>query len=486
MNHVIIVMQENHSFDNYFGVLPYAPGSPYHPGPCDRNDHACVDGLTCSRAGAALACTNSNPDTGAPDVVSFHLRNYCPVPDLNHEWPGSHQEASFASPTRTLERSPNDGFVRVNDATEQIDTAEGPTEDETMGYYDQTDLPFYYALARTFAIGDRYFSSVLGPTFPNRAYALAATSFGHLTTAEIFPPPPSPGAPLGGYKPITGTIMDLLDENGVSWTNYFSDLPTTNIFRGADFRHALPIPAFFAATTNPLGCGLPAVSFVDPAFGFAGVENDEHPPSSIQNGQLFVSQVVRAVRSGACWQDSIVFISYDEHGGFYDHVAPPRAKQGGARNPDGIDPGLCADESNPPVSEEPGGGAQCDVSRVDAVALCPDFHPPGPYPPSCPNFDQLGFRVPFIAVSPFSRPHYVSHEVADHTSVLAFIEKRFLSADGEGDDEGEEEHGEGRVHLTARDRHASTLMDLFDFNRAPSLRSTVPELLLPAGCVAPP
>src|SRR5438105_14467283 len=146
VNHVIIVTQENHSFDNYFGVLPYAPGSPYHPGPCDRNDHACVDGLTCSRAGAALACTNSNPDTGAPDVVSFHLRNYCPVPDLNHEWPGSHQEASFASPTRTLERSPNDGFVRVNDATEQIDTAEGPTEDETMGYYDQTDLPFYYAL----------------------------------------------------------------------------------------------------------------------------------------------------------------------------------------------------------------------------------------------------------------------------------------------------------------------------------------------------
>src|SRR5262245_66043218 len=74
---------------------------------------------------------------------------------------------------------------------------------------------------------DRYFSSVIGPTFPNRAYELAATSFGHLTTAEIFPPP-------GGYKPITGTIMDLLDRRGVSWINFFSDLPTTAIFRAPD------------------------------------------------------------------------------------------------------------------------------------------------------------------------------------------------------------------------------------------------------------
>src|SRR5207237_125375 len=169
----------------------------------------------------------------------------------------------------------------------------------------------------------------------------------------------------------------------------------------------------------------------------------------IRGGQFFVSQIVRAVRSSACWQDSIVFITYDEHGGFYDHVAPPKAKQGGARNPDGIDPGLCADDSNPPVSEQPGAGAQSSVSPADAAALCPAFTPGGPYPSSCPNFDQLGFRVPFVAVSPFSIPHHVSHEIADHTSLLAFIEKRFLSLDG-GDDAG-------RPHLTSRDLHASTL-----------------------------
>src|SRR5262249_38449441 len=194
--------------------------------------------------------------------------------------------------------------------------------------------------------------------------------------------------------------------------NYFADLPTTAMFRGLDFSHALPITAFMVQAAAP-ACGLPAVSFVDPAFGTNALginptlfEDDEHPPSDIRNGQSFVSEIVRAVRLGACWRDSIVFITYDGHGGPYDHVSPPRARQGGAANPDGISPGQCADLSNPPASLLPGGGTQCFVSQIDAVSICPGFTPGGPYPASCPEFDQLGFRVPFIAVSPFSRPHY--------------------------------------------------------------------------------
>jgi phospholipase C len=493
VNHVIIVMQENHSFDNYFGVLPYVPGGPYHPGPCDPKDHACVDGLRCGRSPSGLACTNSNRDDDGSTVVSFHSRNYCPGPDLRHDWPGSHQEASFTAPALTRLSSPNDGFVLVNDgATPLVPPvvpdgigqhppdagAESPTDDDTMGYYDQADLPFYYGLAQSFAISDRYFSSVLGPTFPNRSYALAATSFGHLTTAEILPPFPPAVPPPGGYRPITGTIMDLLDRNGVSWTNYFADLPTTAMFRGLDFSHALPITAFRVQAAAPT-CGLPAVSFVDPAFGTNALgtnptllENDEHPPSDIRNGQFFVSEILRAVRRGACWRDSIVFITYDEHGGFYDHVSPPKARQGGARNPDGISPGQCADLSNPPASLQPGGGTQCFVSQIDAASICPGFTPAGPYPASCAEFDQLGFRVPFIAVSPFSRPHYVSHRKADHTSMLALIEERFLSPDDSEDDDE-------RPHLTARDRHAVTLEDLFDFRAAPSLNAEVPTAPMP-------
>ncbi len=475
VKHVIVLMQENHSFDSYFGALPYVAGGPYHAGPCARNDHACVDGLSCSRKGAELTCRNSNLDDDGSTVVSFHSRNYCPAPDLDHEWPGSHAEANFMNPALTRLSSPNDGFVRVNDASEQPDHGvETPTDDDTMGFYDQRDIPFYYELAKTFAISDRYFSSVLGPTLPNRAYALAATSFGHLTTAEIFPPP-------GGYKPITGTIMDLLDRRHVSWINFFSDLPTTAIFRPPDVPNTMqPVTQFFLkARPKPAPCQLPSVSFVDPGFGVAGVETDEHPPADIRLGQAFVSQIVATLRASSCWDDSVLFFTYDEHGGLYDHVAPPRARQGGARNPDGIDPGQCADASSPPASERPGGGQECVVSQFQAAAICPGFTPTGPYPAFCANFDQLGFRVPFVAVSPFSRPRYVSHEVADHTSMLAFIEKRFLSS-GDGEDEEEDEDGEGRLHLTRRDRHASTLEDLFDFDRAPSAKAKVPPPTVPA------
>ena len=109
------------------------------------------------------------------------------------------------------------------------------------------------------------------------------------------------------------------------------------------------------------------------------------------------------------------------------------------------------------------------MSRADAASICPGFTPSGPYPWFCPSFDQLGIRVPFIAVSPFARPHHVSHVVADHTSMLAFIEARFL----------------GGAHLTRRDASASTLEDLFDFDGAPSIGAPVPAALPPSpggGC----
>jgi phospholipase C len=493
VGHVVVVMQENHSFDNYFGVLPYVPGGPYHRGPCDRSDHACVDGLSCTGASGGLVCSNSSRDDDRSEVAVFHSGTYCPGPDLRHDWPGSHQEANYFLPFLTWLASPNDGFVLVNDGATPLvpplvpdgvgqhppdARAETPTDDDTMSYYDGGDLPFYYGLAQTFAIGDRYFSSVIGPTFPNRAYALAATSFGHVTTAEEIPPLPPVVAPPGGYRPITGTIMDLLDRGGVSWTNYFVDVPTTSIFRGLDLTHAAPATTFLAIAAAPT-CTLPAVSFVDPAFGSNALgtnpglfENDEHPPTDIRQGQFFVWQVIAALRASPCWRDTVVFLTWDEHGGFFDHVAPPRAPQGGRRTPDGIAPGQCADASALPASSQPGGGAQCTVSRLDAAALCPGFSPTGPYPWYCSSFDQLGFRVPLVAVSPFAKPGYASHEVADHTSLLAFIEKRFLP--GSGAD------GADRPHLTARDLHASTLEGLFDFDGAPSLDAVIPTAPAPA------
>jgi len=491
VKHIIVIMQENHSFDNYFGALAYAPESPYHPGQgsCSGDDHACVDGLTCTVNGdGTLSCANSNLEDSANLVFSFHDPKRCAVPDLDHSWLGTHQEANFLFPNNALRNPLQDGFVRINDATEQLDNGvESATEDETMGFYTQGDIPFYYFLASNFAINDRYFASVLGPTFPNRAYLVAATSFGHLTTSDTVPPP-------GGYKPITGTIFDLFDQNHVSWADYFQDVPQGGAFRPfsatAVDPHFLPLQLFMAQAAGVSGVPpLPEVSFVDPNFGFFSrlSENDEHPPTDIQRGQAKVSEIVSAIRNGPLWQDSVVFITYDEHGGYYDHASSPQAMQGGARTPDGIFPGQCADLSNPPASEQPGGGFECsfnffsktDTSVVDAGKLCPEFNanPTGSFPEDCAAFDQLGVRVPFMAVSPFSKSQYVSHSVGDHTSILAFIEKRFLTfPSGQNSQAG----NTITLHLTKRDQFAHPLEDLFDFDNSPSLNVPIKPVPPPA------
>ncbi len=477
VNHIIVLTQENHSFDNYFGVLAYALNSPYHSangGTCSGTDHLCLDGLNCVvQPDSTLSCTNQNLDDNNSTVTAFHEPSRCVAPDLDHSWLGTHEEVNFVKPNMTLMQKRNDGFVRVNDATEQVDNGvEGATEDQTIGYYNQDDLPFYYGLAENFAISDRHFASVLGPTIPNRFYLMAATSFGHLTTADAVPPP-------GGYKPITGTIFDLLSAAGVSWVDYFQDVPQAADFITPTAQHTLPLAVFLAQAAGADG-GLPAVSFIDPNFGTSGsaTENDEHPPTDIQRGQAFVSQVVNALRNGPFWKDSILFITYDEHGGFYDHAKPPKAPQGGALTPDGIAPGQCEDLSASPGSQAPGGGAECssnftsttDTTLADAEALCPALalNPTGPYPANCATFDQLGVRIPLIAVSPFAKPHYVSHAVGDHTSMLAMIEKRFLKS-----------RGSARQHLTARDEFARDLEDMFDFTNAPSLTTAVGQATPP-------
>src|SRR5262249_32368891 len=156
----------NHSFDNYFGVLAYAPGTPNHSasGSCASTDHKCIDGLSCTTNGSgSLTCSNSNLDDDGSTVIAFHANTRCLKPDLDHSCLGTHCEINFLNPNATLLHALSDGFVQVNDATEQIDNGENATEDQTISYYDQRDLPFYYGLAESFAISDRDFASTLGP-----------------------------------------------------------------------------------------------------------------------------------------------------------------------------------------------------------------------------------------------------------------------------------------------------------------------------------
>jgi phospholipase C len=460
VHHIILMMQENHSFDNYFGVLPFVANSPYHSAkgrrhhPCAEDDHTCVDGLSCKRKHGVVRCSNSNPSNERGRVRFFHETRLCTGPDLEHSWSGTHEEGNFRRPNALLTKYRSDGFVRVNAKSQ------GPTQavdHDTMGFYDDSDLPFYYGLAETFAISDRYFAAVLGPTFPNRSYFAAGTSFGHLTTDEIIT--------AGGYVPITGTIFDRMDAAGVTWTDYYSDLPYADIFKIAP-GHFKPLSAF---ATDAAAGTLPDVAYVDPSalvdqtINGHLYETDEHPPADIRAGEYFVSTIVTALRNSPSWKDSILFLTYDEHGGFYDHVSPPPADQGGALTPDGIAPGQCADASNPSASEQPGGGVNCTESAtIDAPGICPTFTRTGPYPASCATFNQLGIRLPLLAVSPFAKPHYVSHTVNSHTSFLALIEKRF-----------------SLPSLTARDAHANDLEDMFDFDTAPSASAAVGTAPLP-------
>jgi phospholipase C len=355
LQHLVIVMQENRSFDHYFGRLPAA-------------GHSDVDGLPPEA---------SNPDAQGNPVFAFHTSRYC-ITDVEHGWNGSHAE---------WDGGRNDGFVVAND----------PGGERAMGYMEESDLPFYYGLAKTFAMGDRFFCAVLAPTYPNRFYFLTGTSDGRIDNrGELF---------------TRTSIFDRLTDAGVSWKIYATDVP----FAALLGKSGLTIPDFYADAARGT---LPQVAWIDPAF----YHNDEHPPANPQRGQRFVADLYAALRASPNWPSAALIITYDENGGFYDHVPPPPACV-----PDDVAP-----ETGP--------------SDVQA------------------GFDRNGFRVPLIVASPYARPGYVSHEIYDHTSVLRFIETRFnLPA------------------LTARDANATPLTDLFDFTQ-PRLLDPPP---IPAAVIDP-
>jgi phospholipase C len=387
IEHIVVLMQENRSFDNYLGRLHFEAQPDSEPLP----DNA----------------ANPNPlNPPGPPISAFHSGQLCDVADLDHSWNGTH---------RAWNGGQMDGFTTVNQ--DPLD----PNGSRAMSYFTSDELPFYYRLYSTFAMGDRYFSSVMGPTFPNRYFLLAGTSFGHVRNTI-----PDISADRDAYAPPNGTIFEQLDNAGVSWKVYFSQIPFAAIFGYVrrHWRNLAPMGAFYLDAS--LG-RLPQVAFVDPIFlGGAVVEDDEHPPSNVQLGQRFVSDVITALFASPLWGSTALFLAYDEHGGYFDHVPPPPAVL-----PDNISPML-----------DPG-----DVSGA---------------------FDRYGIRVPVAVISPFSRPHFVSHVVNDHTSILKFIATRF-----------------NLPPLTERVAQANSMLEFFDFQQAAFMNP--PQLPLagidPAGYV---
>ncbi len=365
VDHIVVVMLENHSYDNILGTLGRGDGLP---------------------RGADGAPDATNPDGHGELVRSFHMPTPCQLHGKpSQTWNASHQQ---------YDRGRLQGFV---------ESASGPV---SMGYWTGADLPFTHSLASTFPIADRYFCSVLAQTFPNRRYLISGTSFG--LVADVLPH----GLPPGG------TIFDLLDAHDISWKNYFSSLPTAGVYVSLLARPSITsnlahVDRFYADCASG---SLPAFSIVDPNFG----TQSEEDPQDIQYGDVFLSSVVRAVMAGPKWSTTLLVWSYDEHGGYYDHVPPPPAAV-----PDAVPP---------------------DLAPGDA---------PG-------RFDRYGFRVPAGVVSPYARARYVSHVVFDHTSVLKLVETKW-----------------NLPPLTHRDAAADDLLDLVDFDGSPTFLHP-PALAQPA------
>ena len=269
IDHIVVLMQENHSFENYFGHL--------HPS-----------------AQRHLANPDPTALAGAP-IIAFHDPHTC-VPhglDLDHSWTGSH---------RQWDGGAMDGFTAAN-----VDPQD-PTGRRTMAYYTRADLPFYYGLAREFGIGARYFCSVLGPTYPNRMYLFAGTSFGHIQNDF-------PSSPTEFSQP---TILNLLDAHGITWREYVSDVPMFIFFAYVRDHPAnvVPIAQYFA---DAAAGTLPQVAFLDArGFGTLNQESDEHPPANVQVGEEFGAGVVAALMASPDWARSALFLTYDEHGGYFD------------------------------------------------------------------------------------------------------------------------------------------------------------------------
>ncbi len=499
IQHVVFMLQENRSFDSYFGMLnPYRQSNSYNVG--DDGKTYLVDGID------DKLTTIFNSDDEGQAFPLFKLKSTC-VDDMSSAWLESYGDVNRFD--FSVNRStPMDGFVHTAEGFAKSGAGDGAFTDlvgqRAMGYYDQGILNYYYYMASQFAVSDRWFSPVSSKSTPNRIATVTGGTTQGLTH--------DPFADDGVTTPLNiNTIFQELDQNNVSWKIYYSltaggcssrsgdcglgaqsnDFPvtsfsdftyaskylyenpqqaactaptvgsqqavgdTTNAFC-VDPAHIAPIAQYLTDVANN---ALPSYSFIEAGYG----NNDEHPGSnqSVLNGQQEVANLINAMMNSTSWPSSVFFLSYDEAGGPYDHVPPVPGHSNDftsssigavpdissiAVNPDGFNPCL-----------PPGGvfTVNCDLRPVDPGAVSTDA-------PAQQGFAaQLGFRVPNLVISPFTRKHYVSHIPMDHTAILKFVESRFINSS---------------AHLTNRDAAQPNLLDFFDLTSVPWAKPPAPPV----------
>jgi phospholipase C len=331
IEHVIVVMMENRSFDHFLGWLPHADGR---------------------QAGLSYA----DPKGKVHETFHETQPNGCGFTDPDHSYSGGRLQYNHGK---------MDGFL--SDAANDI---------YAVGYYEAKDRPFMSKLAQAYTTCDRYFCSILAPTYPNRFFQHGAQTDQLDDAVKVNTQP---------------TIWDQLNlGTGPTGRYYYSDVPFIALW-GDKYTS---ISSTFAEFLSDTAAGtLPNVSFLDPKFVGEGdgTSADDHPLADIRAGDAFLSQVFHAVTAGPGWDKTVLVINYDEWGGFFDHVVPRRITAG------------------VPIGTSPSAGVDKDLNAAGKVLS--------------------GFRVPCIIVSPFSRigstQAAVTHNFYDHTSVLKLIEWRW-------------------------------------------------------------
>lgn len=328
IDHVVVLMMENNSFDRMLGSL--------------REVYPSLDGVD-----PAHPRTNPDPDDGAVAQAPTTARNI--DRDPKHYLPNGLAQ---------LDGGTNNGFVADFAHTHPNST---PAERaEIMAYYPRGFLPALHTLAENFMICDHWFSSLLGPTWINRLFAQSGTSLGHIS---------EPGSLFSTKLHLYDqrTLYDELHDAGVKWRIYYGDVPQSLVLTH-QLKHIGSYRRFAHWKDDIARGDLPAYTFIEPTY-FGPNQNDQHPPHDIFRGDALIARVYNTLRDNpALFARTLLIITYDEHGGFFDHVVPPRT-------------------------------------------VAPDEHT------HHYAFDRLGFRVPTVLVSPLLDPGVVS-DVFDHTSLL--------------------------------------------------------------------
>ncbi len=337
IDHVVVVMMENRSVDHYLGWY----GSDGFDAVQQRtylDDHG--NEVPTSHWGGGA--------DGKGDFAG------CGFEDPGH----SHGNGLVQVGTGVYDGAEPDGFLKAGSGNDEF----------AVAYYNETDIPVTAALTRRFTTFDRFFCSWLGSTYPNRYYMHSGQAGG--VTDNSYPPELAAQNPMWSTGFDWPTIWTALDAKGVTWKYYYSNLPVIALWGPRHARGARHISEYYADCAAGT---LPQVAFIDPFFvAPEGLANDDHPWADIRLGQMFLSDVTRSFMESRHWHDGALFITYDEWGGFWDHVTPPTV-------PD-------------PRAGEPG------------------------------DFGMLGFRVPTQLISPFAPVGGVDHGIYDHTSILKFIQ----------------------------------------------------------------